>query len=407
MFGHHHYVHPSNCTYRHCHANPQEASPTTAAYNRLPVDQSPEMAEAVDVSAIVSALAKQQSEGEEEGWECSQSDKNSYDSDNEHNCGRGGKKGKCFTRENRGAGTDSTGSNASSENSAPKYHVSKEIHELGKMFIKSTLLPRPKSEGNFQEPNEDDAACDHSNKKDTSCSRRDSHHSQHHSRDHQHQVHDKEHEQQVHSHHSSYHLPVSLSFHPLKKLQSTFHRSDILYPPAASATYTASQSPPHSGIAAPTSTPKSKFLHSHSGYLAGHYHQHQHHIQPASLKASTPPGCGGSSSVGTGTSSHSSHTSPAHLKAKPKVIKRGDTTIGSSSGMWTPIPSQSLSNVPTIQGGHLSPITVRTPPGGLPVVVTPVAEYAPGSTQTQSTSRPVKRTKYTKGRTKSSEVLMQ
>ena len=110
-----------------------------------------ETLEEQDVSAIVSALAKQQSDVEDQ-WRPSGSE-HSNDSDNEEK--RGGRAVKRLKKHRKGAENNSTSSDDTSATSHQKYHMSKDLHELSKMFIKSTLMPRPISEGNFQEQQQD------------------------------------------------------------------------------------------------------------------------------------------------------------------------------------------------------------------------------------------------------------
>ena len=185
---------------------PQNTSPQEENYN-------PDV-EAADVSAIVSALAKQQSEGEEE-YETS-----------------------------LGSSSHRKTSNSSDESIHLRH--AKDLHELGKMFIKSTLLPRPKSEGNFQHH----AVHPPERYPDGSTS-------------------DKERE---HGHHHHLNFP---SFFPLKKLQTSFHKSDTLYPPPPSTPVTAT------AAAAPkTLLPQSKAHHIHPPQFMTTPHLSHHSPQP-------------------------------------------------------------------------------------------------------------------------------
>ena len=112
----------------------------------------PELMDA-DVSAIVSALAKQQSEVEDEESE----DTRSQVSENNYHIRKrgGGKIGKGLQRDKRGrADNDSTSSDDVNALGCPRYHISKDLHALSTMFIQTTMLPRPKSDNNFKRQQE-------------------------------------------------------------------------------------------------------------------------------------------------------------------------------------------------------------------------------------------------------------
>ena len=271
-------THPSmNCCRHTCcnnggvHMSSQEHPPAVSQLFGKDASNTPSITDA-DVSAIVSALAKQQSEVEDQESEDTNSQGSGYKRRYER---RAGKKGKYNKKSRSQSGYSSSDDNNTL--SCPRYHISKDLHELSKMVIQATMLPRPMSEGNFkrqQEENNGDSERNVDNIQDknkglgsqtiddTSRKRNDA---------------EDKHE---HDQHSSHHgKPLSIPFHPLKTLQKTFHKSDTLYPPSySSIAYATSQTPPMQGTLAPAPSPKSS-----------HYNSpHQHHAHPVSSQHHSP-----------------------------------------------------------------------------------------------------------------------
>ena len=369
-----HHVHQSCCS---GHVPSQETTVQLLCKKR---SVSPDLMDA-DVSAIVSALAKQQSEVEDE---VESEETQSQISDINYDRKRGGgKKAKYVKRDKKGADNDSTSSDDNNTLSCPRYHISKDLHELSKMFIQTTMLPRPKSDINFRrhqyEDGETSKHCDEGQEKnkETGTHFSDDHHRKRGLED----KHDNEH----------HGLPLSLSFHPLKTLQKSFHKSDTLYPPTySSVAYACSQTPPMSGTLAPSASPKI----SHSTAQHGSM-QHCSQSPSTFLKVSS----GKASNWGDGATSRSSRSSPTK-KYKSKFAKN-DAPVDSS--LNAPV-LRSRSRTPS--HGTIPQIVAPTPPGGLPIFVTPIPpseESIPG--HSQAGKKDDKRSKYAKTRPKSSGAM--
>ena len=339
-----------------------------------------------DVSAIVSALAKQQSEVEEEAWE--DSDSQQSDGNDNENKRRGGRIGKCLRKERKGVDNDLSSSEDNCNNDhATRYQMSKDLHDLSKMFIQTTMLPRPKSEVNLKgrqqttdgEANANGGGDAEVEEGETSTQRDDRHRTKRCRED----KHDNEHRH----HHHHHHLPLSLSFHPIKTLQKTFHKSDILFPSPHSF---ASHTPPLPGTLAPVSSPRLLY----NPHQHGHFHHH-YQTPATSLKVSS----------GTGLTSHSSRSSPTH-KSKSKLGKY-DHPADTSLSTTTSVATTSYLRARSPSHGTIRQITAPTPPGGLPIYITSVLptddESISESTQTVETKD--KRTKYAKVRAKSSGTM--
>ena len=352
-------IHNSGYNFHHprpsCHnfrLSPNDATPNLLCKNTSFEEEEGSDLMGIDLSAIVSALAKQQAEMVEEEWDA---------------------------RKPKGGDDDSSCSDESSSNERSKYHISKDLHDLSKMFIQTTMLPRPKSEGNFKgqqiEHGKDEGNGDEAEDvtKEGNTQREDDNRKQCH-------------EDKVDNEHQHHHVPLSLSFHPLKSLQKTFHKSDTLYPSTySSVAYGSSNTPPMSGTIAPVSSPRLPYNHRHHG----HFH---HHSPPTFLTLSSRTGMHGRDN----TTSHSSRSSPTH-KHKSKAGKK-DPSIGTNLNITS---GHSKDNTPSY--GAIPQIAAPTPPGGLPIYITPLlSPNEPISEPTQTVEQVDKRTKYAKIRPKSS-----
>ena len=338
---------------------------------------SPDLMEA-DVSAIVSALAKQQSEVEDEESEDERSQisgGNYYD-----NRRGGGGKTKCFKRGKKaGADNGSTSSDDNNTPSCPRYHLSKDLHQLSQMFIQTTMLPRPKSTGDFKKQQEDDGKFKRS---DTDIEDRNGATGTQPSGEEHHWKRGLKDKPENEPHHHG------ILFHPLKTLQKTFHKSDTLYPPSySSVAYASSQTPPTSGTHAPAPSPKLPLSPAQNRNI-------QHHSQ-------FPSGfLGVSSSTGTiladATTSRSPKLSPSP-KYKPKQMKTDpswDTSLSAPS-------KHSRERTPS--HGTIPQIVTPVPPGGLPIYITPIPTN--DDSPSESTQTVKRRTKYAKARAKSSGAM--
>ena len=401
-------IHPSmNCCQHICksaccnnsgvHMSSQEHPPAASQLFCKEASNTPSITDA-DVSAIVSALAKQQSEVEDQESEDTNSQGSGYKRRYERRAA-GGKKGKYNKKSRSQSGYSSSDDNNTL--SCPRYHISKDLHELSKMVIQATMLPRPMSEGNFkrqQEENNGDSqrnADDIQNKnkglgsqtiEDTSRKRNDA---------------DDKHE---HDQHSSHHgKPLSIPFHPLKTLQKTFHKSDTLYPPSySSVAYATSQTTPMQGTLAPAPSPKS----SH------HNSPHQHHVHPVSSQHHSPSlssflklsSSKASKSVDL-TSGRLPKSSPLPKYKSKFAQKIEHKAEGSADATLTTPQTHGRDRSPSF--GTIPQIVAPTPPGGLPVFVTPVASFEESTSglTPETYKRLDKRAKYAKSRAKSSGAM--
>ena len=340
---------------------------------------SPDLMDA-DVSAIVSALAKQQSEVEDE---VESEETPSQMSDIHHDRKRGGKKAKFAKRDRKGADNESTSSDDNNTLSCPRYHISKDLHELSKMFIQTTMLPRPKSDQNFKRQHDEDGDISKNNDEGNEKNKEAGTHivDDHHRKRCLEEKHEIEH----------YGLPLSLSFHPIKTLQKSFHKSDTLYPPTySSVAYASSQTPPMSGTLAPSASPKLSYSTAQHGSL-----QHGSQSPSAFLKVSS----GKASNWADGATSRSSRTSPTK-KYKTKSAKK-DASV--DSNLNAPVNG---SRARTPSHGTIPQIVAPTPPGGLPIFITPIPpshESMPGLSP--ACKKEDKRSKYAKARPKSSGAM--
>ena len=344
----------------------------------------PELMDA-DVSAIVSALAKQQSEVEDQESEELQSQEslNTY-------YGRkrgGGKIGKRLKKDRRGKDNDSTSSDDGNTLGCPRYDISKDLHALSNLFIQTTMLPRPKSDHNFHRQQEEDARksgeeAEGKNKESDIQSGYDPFRKR-----------DQEYRQDRERHHQG--LPISIPFHPLKTLQKSFHKSDTLYPPTyASVAYASCQTPPNSGILAPSPTPKAPSSPAQQTSI-------QHHSQTPStfLKISSGKSSNSKDGLTPKSGRRSSKSSPAP-KYKTKSAKNKPE---SDSGLNAPLLN-TRDRSPS--HGTIPHIVAPTPPGGLPIFVTPVPSFdKSGSESPETATKCEKRTKYAKSRPKSSGAM--
>ena len=401
-------IHPSmNCCQHICksaccnnsgvHMSSHEPPPVASQLFGKDASNTPSITDA-DVSAIVSALAKQQSEVEDQESEDTNSQGSGYKRRYERRAA-GGKKGKYNKKSRSQSGYSSSDDNNTL--SCPRYHISKDLHELSKMVIQATMLPRPMSEGNFkrqQEENNGDSqrnGDDIQNKnkglgsqtiEDTSRKGNDT---------------DDKHE---HDQHSSHHgKPLSIPFHPLKTLQKTFHKSDTLYPPSySSVAYATSQTTPMQGTLAPAPSPKS----SH------HNSPHQHHGHPVSSQHHSPSlssflklsSSKASKSVDL-TSGRLPKSSPLPKYKSKFAQKIEHKAEGSADATLTTPQTHGRDRSPSF--GTIPQIVAPTPPGGLPVFVTPVASFEESTSglTPETYKRLDKRAKYAKSRAKSSGAM--
>ena len=349
-------------------------------------DDGPELMDA-DVSAIVSALAKQQSEVEDEETE----ETHSQESENAY-YGRkrgGGKIGKRLKKDRKGRDNDSTSSEDGTTLGCPRYDISKDLHALSNLFIQTTMLPRPKSDHNFSRQHEDDGDT-RKNNEDIEGKNKDSDIQSGYDPFRKRENEDK-HERE--RHHQG--LPLSIPFHPLKTLQKSFHKSDTLYPPTyASVAYASCQTPPNSGILAPSSTPKAPSSPAQQATV-------QHHSQTPStfLKISSGKSSNSREGLTPKTGRRSSKSSPAP-KYKTKSGKNNPLSDSSLTAPLIDTRARSPSH------GTIPQIVAPTPPGGLPIFVTPVPSFdESGSEVSQMVQTCEKRTKYAKSRPKSSGAM--
>lgn len=366
-----HHVHQSCCS---GHVPAQETTVQLLCKKR---SVSPDLMDA-DVSAMVSALAKQQSEVEDE---VESEEAHSQMSDIRKR--GGGRKAKYVKRDRKGADNDSTSSDDNSTLTCPRYHISKDLHELSKMFIQTTMLPRPTSDQNVRRQQDEDGEKPknydegHEKNKEAGTKIGDDHHRK--------RCLEDKHENEHHG------LPFSLSFHPLKTLEKSFHKSDTLYPPTySSVAYASSQTPPMSGTLAPSASPKLSYSTAQHGSL-----QHCSQSPSTFLKVSS----GQASNWEEGATSRSSRSSPTK-KYKSKSAK-SDARVDSS--LNAPVIG---SRARTPSHGAIPQIVAHTPPGGLPMCITPI----PPSDESilgpsQAGKKGDKRSKYAKERAKSSGAM--
>ena len=346
----------------------------------------PELMDA-DVSAIVSALAKQQSEVEDEETE----ETHSQESENTY-YGRkrgGGKIGKRLKKDKRSRDNDSTSSEDGTTLGCPRYDISKDLHALSNLFIQTTMLPRPKSDHNFYKHHDEDTDA-RKNNEDTEGRNK---HSDNQSGYDPFRKRDQEEKHERERHHQG--LPLSIPFHPLKTLQKSFHKSDTLYPPTyASVAYASCQTPPNSGILAPSPTPKAPSSPAQQVLV-------QHHSQTPTtfLKISSGKSSNQREVLTPKTGRRSSKSSPA-----PKYkIKSGKNNPQSDSNLTAPLVD---ARARSPSHGAIPQIVAPTPPGGLPIFVTPVPSFdESGSEAPQMVQTCEKRTKYAKSRPKSSGAM--
>ena len=347
----------------------------------------PELMDA-DVSAIVSALAKQQSEVEDQESE----DTHSQVSEQNYHLRKrgGGKIGKRKDKRGR-ADNDSTSSEDVNALGCPRYHISKDLHALSAMFIQTTMLPRPKSDNNFKRQQDEDGE-ERKSGEESEGKNKDSAlqsgYEPFRKRDHE-DKHERE------RHHQG--LPLSIPFHPLKTLQKSFHKSDTLYPPTySSCNYASCQTPPNSGILAPSPTPKAPSSPAQQASV-------QHHPQNSSsfLKVSSGKPSNSRDGLTPKLGRPTTKSSPAS-KYKTKSAKHDPQSDSSLSAPAIGVRARTPSH------GAIPQIVAPTPPGGLPIFVTPIpsfddsgSEDAPQMVKTSCD----KRTKYAKSRPKSSGAM--